>query len=595
MSDWLPLSRVALRPGQVDFTHAVQRWRAAFQARGDHRVALYFQDSHAFAAALFGAWHAGKTVVLPGDLQAATLQRLQGEVGSLASDTPQDALPAVQASPVATENVSGPEMRPLDPLATHLVIYTSGSSGEPCAIDKCLAQLDAEVAALEACLGPQITSASKAASAPNRVLTTVSHQHIYGLLFGVLWPLAAHRPFAGARLTYPEDIARCTAEGPCLLVSSPAHLGRLPEHLDWSGARDHLRAVFSSGGPLPLDAARQAQALLGRAPIEVFGSSETGGIAWRQRRLDDAAHHNAAHSERWTPLPGVMLDEQDGCLRVQSPHLPPQSGKAAEAAWFTTADRVAEMSPDGRFTLLGRADRIVKLEEKRVSLTAIEQCLMQSPWVSAARVLMLPGATRTELGAVVALNAAGHAALGTQGKLALNHALREHLLHVVERVALPRRWRYLNELPTNAQGKTTEALLMSLFSSPAAAPASLLPEARWIERAADQAQVELAITPDLAVLDGHFPVAAILPGVAQLDWAIAFGRQAFEIPPRFLRVDALKFQQPVRPGTTLRLALEWLPGKSSLHFAYTSAEGPHSSGRVMFASDAPTSHEAGHG
>lgn len=592
MSDWLPLSRVALRPGQGNFTRALLQWRAAFLARSDQRVALYFQDSHAFAAALFGAWHAGKTVVLPGDLQPAALLRLRDEVSCLASDTAQDALPAVQANPTDAEQSPAPELHPLDPLATHIVIYTSGSSGEPCAIDKCLAQLDAEVTALEACFGPQLAGASN--STP-RVLTTVSHQHIYGLLFGVLWPLAAQRPFADTRLAYPEDIAQRTADGPCVLVSSPAHLGRLPQHLDWSGARDQLRAVFSSGGPLPLDAARQAQRLLGRAPIEVYGSSETGGIAWRQRRQGDAA----TDSERWAPLPGVAVSEQGGCLRVKSPHLPPTpalpSGNSPETGWFTTADRVAEMSPDGRFALLGRADRIVKLEEKRVSLTAIEQCLAQSPWVSTARALVLPGAPRTELGAVVALNAVGRAALGEQGKLAINRALREHLLQVVERVALPRRWRYLNELPTNAQGKTTEALLMPLFANPTTPPASLLPEARWVERAAARAQVELDIRADLVVFDGHFPVAAILPGVAQLDWAIAFGRQAFEMPTRFVRVDALKFQQPVRPGTALQLALEWLPGKSSLHFAYTSAEGPHSSGRVVFEHDTATVAGVEHG
>jgi hypothetical protein len=50
-------------------------------------------------------------------------------------------------------------------------------------------------------------------------------------------------------------------------------------------------AVFSSGGPLP--AVRPgAGRRLAEAPIEVFGSTETGGVAWPQvrgrRRLVDA-------------------------------------------------------------------------------------------------------------------------------------------------------------------------------------------------------------------------------------------------------------------------------------------------------------------
>lgn len=566
MSDWLALSRVAMRPGHDEFTRSVQLWQAAMLAAASQLVALYFQDSGDFACALFGAWHAGKTVVLPGDLQPATLDRLRAQGCSLASDVDQTVLPAIKRLQ-ATHAEPQADLQPLDLRRTRLVIYTSGSSGEPCAIDKNLAQLDAEVQALEASFGSQLAAPSQNL----RTFATVSHQHIYGLLFGVLWPLAAGRSVAATRLAYPEEIAQRAADGPCVLVSSPAHLGRLPQHLDWHAAHRNLRAVFSSGGPLPLEAAHQTQALLGQAPIEVYGSSETGGIAWRQRASDA----DPTQTDRWTPLPQVEVAAHEGCLQVRSPHL-------ADDAWWTTADRVADLHTDGSFTLLGRADRIVKLEEKRVSLTAIERCLAQSPWVADARVLPMQSAVRAELGAVVVLNAAGQSALAAQGKRAVNEALRDRLLQVVERVALPRRWRYVSELPVNAQGKTTEALLMNLFDA-ATASRPLLPAATWLERGELNAQVELAIVPELAVLDGHFPIAAILPGVAQLDWAIRYGREAFTMPPHFVRVDALKFQQPVRPGTALLLTLEWKPAKSALHFAYTSKDGAHSSGRVVWA------------
>ena len=39
-----------------------------------------------------------------------------------------------------------------------------------------------------------------------------------------------------------------------------------------------------------------APLLLGVAPVEVYGSSETGGVAWRQR---------ARHGDTWQPLPGI--------------------------------------------------------------------------------------------------------------------------------------------------------------------------------------------------------------------------------------------------------------------------------------------------
>lgn len=49
-----------------------------------------------------------------------------------------------------------------------------------------------------------------------------------------------------------------------------------------------------------------------------------------------------------------------------------------------TAD-AARIHADGRFELLGRLDRIVKLEEKRISLPMLEQALMAHAWVAETR------------------------------------------------------------------------------------------------------------------------------------------------------------------------------------------------------------------
>ena len=84
------------------------------------------------------------------------------------------------------------------------------------------------------------------------------------------------------------------------------------------------------------------------------------------------------------------------------------------------------------------------------------------------------------------------------------------------------------------------------------------------------------------MFDGHFPQAAILPGVAQLDWAVQLAREAFPIPSRFLRMEALKFQRVARPGDTIHLELEWQAERCTLQFRYTSVHGPHASGRVVF-------------
>jgi acyl-CoA synthetase (AMP-forming)/AMP-acid ligase II len=559
MSEWLALTEVAVRQGleqrpvalrngapvaRERFLADVDAWQRAFAAQAGRRFALYFDDGYQFAAALYGAWHAGKEVFLPGDPQPVTLERLLPQVDGTAGDLPGALQPLDGAAP---------RREKLDLRNTRLVVYTSGSGGEPLAMAKHLGQLDAEVHTLQASFGGRF-----AAHEGVTIHSTVSHQHIYGLLFCTLWPLAAGRPFAAERILYPEQMAQRLGPASSILVSSPAHLKRLPPTLDWSAARAGLLSVFSSGGPLPPESAKAALESMGHSPTEVFGSSETGGVAWRQR---------AAHGDDWQPLPGVHWRIDDELLSVRSPHLPGDE-------WWRTSDRVRALEGGG-FVLLGRADRIVKIEEKRVSLTAIEAALRALPEIAEVRALVQPGAAGDRLAVVAVPTAAGELALGQMGKRAFNEKLRAVLLETVERVALPRRFRYLQAMPVNPQGKTTEAMLAALFRE-------VLPQAQWQHRGPDEARARIEVTPDLAVFDGHFDELPVLPGVAQLDWAIEMARNCFALPPRFFQAEALKFHRPVLPPASVDLVLRWNAQAGRLDFTFSSPAGPHSSGRVVF-------------
>jgi len=558
MADWLSLDRVAARPiagrtvaladgGALDhaaFRDRVEAWRHAFAASAGQRWALYFDDTVAFAAALYGAWHAGKTVYLCGDNLPETVSRLRGEVDGFAGDgfSGDDVVAIASDMPCRRE-----AWTPLDEDTTRLVVFTSGSTGDAAAIDKRLSQLAREVEALQATFGAALGDAV--------VHGTVSHQHIYGLLFRVLWPLASGRAIA-PRVFFHEEIV-AALDRPALLVSSPAHLKRMPDSLDWSNARRQLRAVFSSGGALPQDAATTASRLLGVTPTEIYGSSETGGIAWRQWH-DDAPV--------WRALPGVDWRIVDDHLEISSPHLPTRQ-------WWRSEDRA---QPDGRdgFRLNGRADRIVKIEERRVSLGALERQLLALPEVAEVRVLVLPE-TRTQLAAVVVPSGTGTAQLAADGRRAFARVLHDALASAQDAVARPRRWRFVDALPMNAQGKVREAELRALFRPER-------PQPHWLSREGAKADLEIVLDPELAVFDGHFPQIAILPGVAQLDWAVRWGREAFAMPPRFIRMENLKFQRVLRPGTRVRLHLEWQQAKSALVFRYQSEHGAHASGRVIF-------------
>ncbi len=515
---------------------------AGLQSRGVNRLAVHLEDAADLAIALFGAWRAGVSVLLPADLQAQTRQRWSQEVDLWLTDQPGDA----QLHDFTQPGLAGAE---LDLDQCRLSLCTSGSSGEPKRIDKTLRQLANEVEALEQLWGADLDEAC--------IIGSVATQHIYGLLFRVLWPLCAGRPFVRRQLAFSEDLQRASREYPAFAwVASPALLKRMGDNLDWP-ALSAVRRVFSSGGVLPPEAAQSLQQRLQQWPTEILGSSETGGIAWRQGE------------SLWQPFAGVELSQDsDGALLIASPYLP--AGHVEHSA------DAARIAADGRFELLGRLDRIVKLEEKRISLPMLEQALVDHDWVAEAR-LGVVQENRASLGALLVLSESGLFALREHGRRSLTETLRKHLSQHCEALALPRRWRLLRQMPLNSQGKLAQADVEALLL--AARPRA--PEV--LEQSASDGEwsLQLSVPPDLAYFSGHFPKAPVLPGVVQVEWALNLGRQLLNLDGAFAGMEVLKFQQLVRPGDEIQLHLRFDAERGKLYFAYRNDTATCSSGRIL--------------
>lgn len=224
------------------------------------------------------------------------------------------------------------------------------------------------------------------------------------------------------------------------LISSPAFLSRQDHELD----AIELKQCFSSGSLLSEAAAQASYEQLGIFPVEVFGSTETGGIGYRTQSKNQAC---------WTLFPGMsMQQDAEGITTLSSPYL---------SAPYRLDDDI-QLLPGGQFRILGRLDRVVKIEEKRVSLDAIETTLIESSLVNAVKVVVLQH-HRIYLGAVIVLSEAGCQLLNSRGKHHINQCLRSELAERYEAVAIPRKWRYLEQLPYNSQGKLTLDQLMGLF------------------------------------------------------------------------------------------------------------------------------------
>lgn len=557
-------------PRVMAYRHHAPLWLAAWQthvtalthflqAQPARNWLLAEDDRYHFLTGLMALLAAGKYVLIPPNTQDGTLAACAHHASALLGNATvhRGGMPIAMGDNNIQPNTQTTQATPLvlDPQA-RITLMTSGSTGAPKYIDKTVAQLAAELHALEQQWG--------AALADSTVIATVPHQHIYGLLFSVLWPVCSHRPFAVDTHAYPETVLSDIQHWPRVaLVSSPAQLSRFPTDTVDACAANSLCRTFSSGGPLSVDAALTWQACTGHAPTEVFGSTETGGIAWRQQT-------QRTPEQDWQPLPSVQCHcDAEQQLLVSSPWFSPDQPAAM-------GDR-ASHTTDGRFLLLGRADRIVKVMEKRVSLTALEQHLLLHAGVHAARVLPLPDQNR--LGAVVVPSPAGLTNLQTDGKRAFAESLRTHLLHVAERVVLPRKWRFPTALPINAQGKTTEADLLSLFTMNTTLQH---PGVTFTQEHADDTQQRwrIALAHDASVFDGHFPDLPILPGVIQLDIAVR-ACAAWHAPQHFRSVEKLKFQEPAVPGDTITLHLT-KHTDNAVAFHYTLDGRSLSSGVVVF-------------
>ena len=406
--------------------------RLRIRERGVRRAALVCRDAYWFAVGLFGLFAAGAEAVIPPNSQPGVLRALAGEYDVVLGDD------AALSDFILGANRAGPvyaEPLPADDCV--LRIFTSGSTGAPKCVRKTLGQFEQEARLLGRRWDGELGEAP--------VFATVSHQHVYGLTFRLLWPLAAGRPFIATTFaTWEEVIAQLPAAA--VLISSPTHLLRLSGLAPLMPAA-RPRLVFTAGAPLPASAAREVLHILGVLPTEIYGSTETGALATRQQDSADVP---------WRPLPGVAISADDGRLCVRSPSVDPHAS--------LTMEDMIEIRPDGGFELLGRVDRVVKIEGKRVSLPEVERLLLASPLVGDAAAIALD-CSPTILVAAVVPSAEGRVKLAAEGAFRFSRRLRRRLLEHLDPAALPRRWRFVDAIPSAALGKRPRSVIAALFEA----------------------------------------------------------------------------------------------------------------------------------
>jgi acyl-coenzyme A synthetase/AMP-(fatty) acid ligase len=263
--------------------------------------------------------------------------------------------------------------------------------------------------------------------------------HIYGFLHSIVMPLISGAAVASETPSFPEQIAQAARERRAtILIAAPAHYRALRGKA--LGAPS-LRFALSSAGPLaPEDNEAFCQAN-GVGVTEIYGSTETGGVARRNRFQGEVA---------LTPPAPVGWRIENGQLLVASPWLSPELPRNADG-FFVTADRAE--AKDSGFILKGRVDSVIKVAGKRVDLEEIAAAIRAIAGVSDCLALALP--EDSGRGSRIAALVAGDAQVET---------LKRLLAGRLEHHALPKIIRIVERIPMKANGKHDREAVLRLLA-----------------------------------------------------------------------------------------------------------------------------------
>lgn len=152
----------------------------------------------------------------------------------------------------------------------HISFQTSGSTGEPKLCTHTITSLEQEIHELASIL-----------NAPTRVLVCVPAHHIYGFLFTAMLPSYLNIPVVEGMEIAPSVLMRLVEDEPninTILVSFPTYwtylatsIGKFPAGV----------TGVTSTAPCPLTLKQTLLSKGIKRLVEVYGSSETGGVGFR--------------------------------------------------------------------------------------------------------------------------------------------------------------------------------------------------------------------------------------------------------------------------------------------------------------------------
>ncbi len=412
-----------------------------------------------------------------------------------------------------------------------VVFHTSGSTGKSKTIVKTFESLAKEVAFHREYYVKKFGEDSARGLS---FLGTIQWDHMYGKLWMDMLPKALGAKADPDVIRTPEElIAKMREAERVVLVTTPSFLERFAAYADQYEVPSCCVETVTSGALLTKPVSDSAQRVFGIAPRQIFGSTETGGVA--DRRFPD---------ERFHVFGPVAVSLADGRLEVRSPF--------SFRRRYVMGDG-ADLASDGRsFLLKGRLDRLVKINEERVNLAEMEDKVRGLGFADCS-LARLEGSRGDFLGCVLVAERAE-----LKGLSALE--LRRMMLPVFPKGTVPKRFRYVSSLPRNAQGKVLAAEIAAVL---------------------ERSEIHLRFSGEEHFFQGHFPGAPILPGVVQLGLAVENAKKTYGFPGAVKTAKKLKFVHIIEPGHDVVLELS-RAGGNEVRYEFREGDLVCSSGTLVF-------------
>ncbi len=360
-----------------------------------------------------------------------------------------------------------------DPAQTVAIYqYTGGTTGVPKAAMLTHRNLVANVTQANAWNTTRV-------SGGDTILASIPYFHIYGLTVAMLMGLSDGATIViQTRPEVRELLKLIDRYQPTEFPGVPALYMAFLKQPDLAKFRIHsIRFCLSGSAPLPVEVARQFEALTGAKLVEAYGLSETS----------PGTHVNPLDGERRAgsiglPLPNtdervvdletgtiVLPPDTPGELSVRGPQVmlgyfghPEETAMVLKDGWFRTGD-VARIDADGYAYILDRKKDMINVGGMKVYPREVEELLFQHPAVQDVAVVGVPDAVHGEVVKAFVVKKPGATVTAEE----LIEFVRGRIAHF----KAPRSVEFLDQLPRSGVQKVLRRVLRDGDSSAAAAPA----------------------------------------------------------------------------------------------------------------------------